>query len=89
MSCEHEAFKADVSVHRVRLVHDGPIESYALDLRVECGQCGEPFTFRGQGPVRVSLDYMVLSMGIQPVSQLAGPLDLPRIRRRPPLPNVN
>jgi hypothetical protein len=85
--CEHEKFRADVAVHRVRLEHDGPIESYALDLKVWCDRCGEPFTFRGQGPVRVSLDYMVLSMGIQPVSQIGGPLDL--TRRRPPLPNVN
>ena len=45
--CPHEAFNATTCVNRLTSVADGPVTSYAADIRIECAVCGEPFRFTG------------------------------------------
>ena len=48
MSCHHENFTADCDVRRVLDDREGgDLTAFALDVRVRCADCGEPFGFRG------------------------------------------
>lgn len=44
--CEHENFKANVSVGRI-LNQDNKAYAFTADITVECADCGMPFCFLG------------------------------------------
>lgn len=46
-ACPHENFACVVEVNRLSSVEGGPINAYRADIRVECGDCGEPFRWIG------------------------------------------
>lgn len=45
--CDHEHIVADINFARLRTVEDGPVTHYGADIKIECGQCGQPFQFVG------------------------------------------
>ncbi len=53
MTCLHEKFSAEVSVHP--LVDEGPIDPkkpadrFMAEVTITCSSCGEPFQFLGPG----------------------------------------
>lgn len=47
MDCEHKSFRVLAKVNRLTHGEDGPVYAYTADIKVECGQCGTPFSFRG------------------------------------------
>lgn len=48
MSCQHTNFDAACDITRVLDGRpDGDLTALAIDLRVTCADCGEPFGFRG------------------------------------------
>lgn len=45
--CSHFQFASHVTVTRVTDQDYGPVVGYAATLRVQCADCGLPFTFKG------------------------------------------
>lgn len=48
MSCPHETFTSDVSVHRLADA-SGVVRNYMAEVTVKCEGCGQPFRFLGPG----------------------------------------
>lgn len=79
MTCEHQNFSADVDVHRLSDVDDGPITAFRASVRIECADCGEPFRFIGDYPTgllarQVTRDVRALELSapIRPASKPPG-----------------
>ncbi|RSM72918.1 hypothetical protein DL991_32480 [Amycolatopsis sp. WAC 01375] len=73
--CQHNAFVADVNVHRLTATDDdGPALAYTAEVLVHCGQCGERFRWIGAPagllPDRpcVSVDETELRAPLRPAS---------------------
>lgn len=73
-ACDHENFRADVEIHRLASVENGPITGYSADIRVSCVDCGEVFRWIGaptglspRHPA-VSLDGAELHAPLRPAS---------------------
>lgn len=74
--CKHEAFLANVEVHR--LIDSG---GFMADIKINCSQCGMPFRFKGLS-VGVNTNGASCSVGgdeariaIAPIDAKDGPLD--------------
>lgn len=45
--CPHMTFEASVDVNRLSDTDGGPINTYSADIRIQCAECGQPFSFLG------------------------------------------
>lgn len=72
--CPHEDFNANVGVHRLTSVEDGPVTGYSADITVWCADCGEKFRWIGvraglsPGRPMCSIDEFTLAAPIRPAS---------------------
>lgn len=77
-ACVHMNFKSVATVARLTDVEGGPVTGYTCDFKVNCVDCGAPFSFKTQAPlggdwdgITTSLDRTELRCGIQPGGQKA------------------
>lgn len=47
VTCRHEAFATTAKITRVTDHDGGEVKNFALELTVQCDQCGIPFVFKG------------------------------------------
>ena len=47
MNCEHFRFLVSANVARLTEKEGGPAVRFAMELKAECADCGQPFEFRG------------------------------------------
>lgn len=47
--CLHMNFNANVQVTRLTDVDDGPVKTFAADIKVNCADCNMPFQWMGVG----------------------------------------
>ena len=82
MTCFHKNFQATVDVSRISTNggEDDKPDTFAADVRIKCGDCGEPFKFLGLrsgldlAGARVSVDGMEARLAIWPANEEIRPL---------------
>lgn len=80
MSCKHMNFTVLTRVNRLTDMSGDTVRDFAMDIRVECADCGLPFRFRGlpfgfdRSQPTLSVDSQELRVPIEPahVTEILG-----------------
>jgi len=82
MICEHMNFSAHVAVGRLTEAEGGPVKAFAAEVRINCADCGLPFTFLGF-PLGLGLKMPSVSVGGEEARLPIEPVTLTQLRELP------